>query len=206
MTSKDVISAQEEKTENGIEKTDEVTTVADATPVTTRSDEDAAKRKGNDFEGFVADVLKSNSIAIKQWNQGAITESGAHAEDIYNPDFFVSQKCEGKDIEYWVECKFRSSIPASGFELEERQVERYRRTQGSSKRKVVIALGLGGEAAKPDAFYIIPLDSLVRFKHIPQKYLDGYGLAMPESGFALKMQHWFINEVFPAARAKKNNK
>lgn len=163
----------------------------------TSSAKSTAKEKGNQFESFVADMLKANSIAIKKWNQGIITENGAHDEEIYNPDFFVAQPRKNTtDLEYWVECKFRSSIPESGFELDEKQVERYKATQSKSKRKVFIMLGLGGEASGPANFFVIPLDSLARYKHIPMKYLEQYELKTPNQTFAPYINNYFIEKVF----------
>lgn len=159
------------------------------------------KKKGNDFEDYVANILKSNSIRIKEWNKGTVTDEGAFGENALNPDMFVSDK-EGKvDLEYWIECKFRSELGREGFLLEEKQVNRYWSIQGASQRKILIALGLGGQAKEPKEFFLIPLDSLKRFKHIPEKYLSHYSVENPRENLKSHVRNYFFQDVFK----KKDN-
>lgn len=153
-----------------------------------------SKQKGNDFEGYVADLLKTNSIKISEWNQGATSPGGAYGENELKPDFYVSHNAGRMTLEYWVECKFRSSIPASGFELKDTQAQRYKELQGTSRKKVLITLGVGGNAGSPDRLYIVPLDSLLRYKHIPQKYLDNYAVSLSE--YDKHIREYFFDEVF----------
>ncbi len=164
---------------------------------------DDKKQKGNSFEGYVADILKGAGITLKKWNQGSTSPGGAYAENELEPDFYVRHVSGGKDLEYWVECKFRSYVPKEGFTLEQYQLDRYRSIQGSSKRKILVALGLGGDPSKPDRFFLIPLDSIARFKRIPEFYLKGYQLERPESEFGTHVINWFVNEVFAKKRKEK---
>lgn len=157
---------------------------------------DESKKKGNDFEAFTADMLKACGVRIKEWHQGTITDEGAYAEDIFNPDFFLEHKFDGRKLEYWLECKFRSEIPERGFELDEKQIGRYKAKQGESKKKVLIFLGVGGSAKNPNSFYLIPVDSLARYKHIPQKYLEKYRLNSPRQNFNGRIKGYFFEEVF----------
>lgn len=154
------------------------------------------KQTGNDFEGFVADMLKANGIALKEWNQGTTSPEGAYAENELNPDFRVIQKSERGSLEYWVECKYRSRLQSEGFMLENYQQERYKSIQGKSKRKILIALGVGGSANSPAQFYVIPLDTLVRFKRVGHKFLPHYVLANPRSNLKSHVEDWFYNDVF----------
>ena len=160
------------------------------------------KAMGNDFEGYVADILKANGIRLKEWNQGTTSPEGAYAENELNPDFFVSQNSENKPLEYWVECKFRSKVPEAGFTLEEYQLNRYKSIQGSSKRKILIALGVGGSPKSPSKFYIIPLDTLVRFKRIGPKFLPHYNMTVPRNNLKDHVNDWFVNEVFKKNKSK----
>lgn len=169
----------------------EVDEVASETEDASGSD---AKQKGNDFEGYVADILKANDMRLKEWNQGTTSPDGAYAENELNPDFRVIDK--DKNLEYWVECKFRSSLPPKGFSLEETQLSRYNQIQGKSKKKVLIALGVGGKANEPETFYIIPVDTLVHFKRIGPKFLPNYSLNDPRSNFKQHVRDWFYEEVF----------
>lgn len=167
--------------------------INNANPVEKHSD---LKAIGNDFEGYVADILKSSGLKIKEWNQGSTSPGGAYGENELKPDFLISHNFGKFDVVYWVECKFRSYIPSKGFELKKYQVDRYKSIQAESKRKVVIALGVGGEASNPSEFYLVPLDSLIRYKHIPAKYLIDYKLENPTSSFAKHIKDWFKIDVF----------
>ena len=132
-------------------------TVRNTDTLKSRSDgmEDS-KRKGNEFEDFVADILKANSLTIKEWNKGTVTDNGAFGENALDPDMLVIDRQTKINLEYWLECKFRSSIPSGGFELKDYQMNRYADRQRDSKRKVLVALGLGGSPGNPERFFYHP--------------------------------------------------
>lgn len=172
---------------------------ADAPAATTGKEESAEsdpKSKGNDFEGFVADVVKANGLKLKEWNQGTTSPEGHYAENELNPDFKVAHKAGDLDLEYWIECKWRSQIPGTGFSIEDYQLKRYKGIQGSSKRKIIIALGVAGAPTSPNRFYLIPLDTLYRYKRIPDKYLSRYLISNPRTQLSGHIRDWFFNDVF----------
>lgn len=154
------------------------------------------KQKGNLFEGHVADILKANGIRLKQWNQGTTSPEGAFAENELNPDFLVSQKSDRGQLYYWIECKYRASLQREGFRLEDYQLSRYESIQRSSKRKIVVALGVGGAPDSPEKFYLIPLDTLSRFKRVGHKFLPHYIIENPRQNLRNHMHDWFYNDVF----------
>ncbi len=154
------------------------------------------KQKGNLFEGHVADILKANGIRLKQWNQGTTSPEGAFAGNELNPDFFVSQKSDRGQLDYWIECKYRASLHREGFRLEDYQLSRYESIQRSSKRKIVVALGVGGAPDSPEKFYLIPLDTLSRFKRVGHKFLPHYIIENPRQNLRNHMHDWFYNDVF----------
>lgn len=167
--------------------------------VTSKSDtvsETDPKEIGNDFEGYIADMLKANSIVLKEWNQGTTSPEGAYAENELNPDFRVIQKSDRGSLEYWVECKYRTRLQREGFRLDDYQLKRYESIQRGSKRKIIIALGVGGSPKAPTNFYLIPLDTISRFKRIGHKFLPHYALENPRENFKSHMGDWFYNEVF----------
>ena len=152
------------------------------------------KEKGNDFEGYIADVLAENGITIKEWNQGAISSGGNMAGNALNPDFFVSQPSEPTPLEYWVESKWRKDCPET-FAIKETQFDRYRQIQRESKRKIIIAVGIGGSPSAPKSVYFVPLDSLKEGK-ISVDEMRHFYLSNPGRDFRGRMQRWFRNEVF----------
>lgn len=151
---------------------------------------------GNNFEGFVADILKANGIRLKEWNQGTTSPEGAYAENELNPDFRVIQKSDRGSLEYWIECKYRTRLKREGFRLDDYQQTRYESIQSKSKRKVLIALGVGGSPKSPAIVYLIPLDTLSRFKRIGHKFLPHYAVENPRANLKIYVSNWFYNDVF----------
>lgn len=82
------------------------------------------------------------------------------AESCKNPDLHVKQKRGKSDIDYYLECKYRSRWTDDAVKFEEWQIDRYRQFQRDHHRKVIIALGVGGTADAPATFRLVPLDSI----------------------------------------------
>lgn len=155
-----------------------------------------SKLKGDEFEDYVADIFHNNKLRIKEWNKGSVTKAGAFAENALNPDMYIVDEIGEPIIEYWAECKFRSNLPELGFALKEYQLNRYKQIQSSSKRKILILLGVGGSPSAPDKFYSIPFDELFKYKRIPQIYLDKYFVENPRYTLRHRIRHYFLNDVF----------
>lgn len=160
-----------------------------------KTQEKSSKEKGNDFEGYVVDLLSASGVSLKEWNQGTTSPGGTYAENELKPDLFISDSKGSSSLEYWVECKYQSRLAQTGFEIEEYQLNRYKKYQGSSRKKVLLAVGIGGESSAPERLYMVPLDSLSRYKHIPQRYLDKYEVT-PHSRLSVHIRDYFFNEVF----------
>lgn len=175
-------------------------TVIEHESVPTEEKKGDSKAIGNDFEDYVANIFHKQGLRIREWNKGSVTDAGAFAENALNPDMFILDDSGDRKLEYWIECKFRSSIPSTGFELKEYQLNRYADAQRDSKRKILVALGVGGSPKSPDSFYLIPLDSLKRFKHIPDKYLTNYIVPSPEANLKKYIRNYFFNDVFKKSK------
>lgn len=156
--------------------------------------EQSAKEKGNDFEEVLANMFRKNKIRILEWNQGTVTKAGAMGENALRPDFFLSQEINGKPVQYWVEAKYRSKI-GEFFFLQDYQFERYKKHQRESKRKIIIAIGVGGIPSSPHSFYFVPLDILEDGK-VSREVMKTYYLSNPVRDFPGRMERWFLNEVF----------
>lgn len=156
--------------------------------------EKSAKQKGNDFEGYIADIITQNGITVKKWNQGAVSPQGNMADDAKDPDFFVSQPHDTTGLEYWIEAKWRKSC-GEVFALKQEQFARYKAKQRESKRKIIVAIGVGGSPDKPKSVYFVPLDSMPDGK-ISVGQMRHYFLSNPGRDFKNRMERWFRNEVF----------
>ena len=115
-------------------------------------------------------------------------------ENALRPDFFLSQEINGKPVQYWVEAKYRSKI-GEFFFLQDYQFERYKKHQRESKRKIIIAIGIGGTPSSPHSFYFVPLDILEDGK-VSRDVMKTYFLSNPVRDFPGRMERWFLNEVF----------
>lgn len=164
-------------------------------------EEQSAKDKGNDFEAYIADLCKSGGVRVREWHQGTVSPGGVLAENALNPDFFLAIPRNGSsDIEFWLECKYRSHL-GDAFSLKESQVERYKEKQRSSKRKVLVVLGVGGKPSKPSDLYVFSVDSMENAS-ISSADLASHKIKHhPNMGGIIEA--WFINDVFKKARKKK---
>lgn len=166
-----------------------------------KKEEMSAKDKGNEFESYVADLCKSGGVRVREWHQGTVSPGGVLAENALNPDFFLSIPRSGSsDIEFWLECKYRSHL-GDEFSLKESQVNRYKEKQRSSKRKVLVALGIGGKPSKPHDLYVFPVDSMENAA-ISSADLSGHKVYHHPNLGAI-VEAWFRNEVFKKANKKK---
>lgn len=68
----------------------------------------AAKMKGNVFEDFVVNLLADYRFTLLDRTQDAVSSAGVVAESCKNPDLHVRQKRGNTEIDYYIECKYRS--------------------------------------------------------------------------------------------------
>lgn len=154
-----------------------------------------AKEKGNQFENYIADLFnEKNGFKLLEWNQGSTSPSGNYAENELKPDFHIRRNLiKRKPYTFWLECKYRSNIN-NGFSLPDYQIKRYQVHQKSTRRKVLIALGVGNTPSSPATLYIIPLDSL--HENLSLSSLSNYIIASPAQDSKNKIDDYFFNFVF----------
>ncbi|MDE6537336.1 MAG: hypothetical protein K2M13_04800 [Muribaculaceae bacterium] len=124
---------------------------------TTKED---SKAKGNAFEDFVVNLLADWRLKLLDRTQDAVSSAGVVAESCKNPDLHVQQKRGNGEIDYYIECKYRSNWNNGKVTFKEWQLSRYRQFQKENRRKVLFALGVGGTPSSPDTFMLVPLDSI----------------------------------------------
>ncbi|MCM1256173.1 MAG: hypothetical protein NC221_08655 [Duncaniella sp.] len=189
---------------------DELAKVTDpvAPSDTVQFSKDAAPQKdvkeiGNDFEDVVVNLLADYRFKLLDRTQDAVSSEGVYAESCKNPDLHISQKRGESDVDYYLECKYRSHWEDNKVTFYDWQIDRYRKFQGDSRRKVLIALGVGGTPSAPATFMILPIDSI-----------NGYSIKKTQSQFKLSpssdnlfnyMTEYFT-EVFNTAKTRKYSK
>lgn len=201
--------------ENQINYSNHNSTVANALAVTEQSvtestaqlekpsktPEEDSKAKGNAFEDFVVNLLADWRLKLLDRTQDAVSTAGVVAESCKNPDLHIQQKRGNGEIDYYIECKYRSNWNNGKVAFKDWQINRYRQFQRDSHRKVLIALGVGGTPSAPETLMIVPLDS-VKDNSIGQIKTE-YVIAPTPSALVDYMNSYFT-KVF--AKAKQNSK
>lgn len=161
---------------------------------------DANKTKGDAFEDFVVNLLADWRLKLLDRTQDHKSTAGVVAESSKNPDLHVEQKRGKGEIDYYIECKYRSRWDKGAVNFEEWQLNRYRQFQRSQRRKVLVALGVGGSPSSPATLRIVPLDSLVNnsIREIDTKYA-----VQPTSSGLVEYMDRYFTDVFKAAKGKK---
>lgn len=172
----------------------------EATPVVL---DPSSKEKGDKFENFVVNILADNRFTLLDRTQDAVSSAGVVAESCKNPDLHIQQKRGNGEIDYYVECKYRSQWNTDAVTFEEWQLKRYRQFQHDSHRKVIIALGVGGTADALATLRLVPLDSIRdnTIRKIDTKFAVG-----PTSSALYDYMNAYFSTVFKKAKARKQEK
>ena len=195
---KDAVSTEETFASTG------KTQPADKAPVPTNVDvRNDAKQIGDNFEDFIADFLADWRFTLLDRTQDKMSSAGVVAESSKNPDLHIQQKRGESNIEYYLECKYRNNWKDGKVELDSWHIERYRKFQGENRRKVLIALGVGGTPGNPETVRIIPGDS------IPNgviRKIDTHYTIQPTSEALYQYIDNYFTEVFEVAKQRKQQK
>ena len=99
-------------------------------------------------------------------------------------------------VEYYIEAKYFSApVRNNCIKIKDYQLKRYRQHQKTTHRKVLLAIGVGGNPDNPDNFYLVPIDS-VRNEYIDLNTIKGFSLQDPHKTFGYRMKDYFQQEVF----------
>ncbi|BAX80845.1 hypothetical protein ALGA_2523 [Labilibaculum antarcticum] len=117
-----------------------------------------AKKKGDDFEKFIAQKFPKKYYTIKEW-AGDKYIKGVYAETTTQPDLMIETKKEKKCFS--IECKWRKEFKNDEVTFaSKKQLENYMVFQKKKNIPVFITLGIGGEPSAPQNCYILPLDEI----------------------------------------------
>lgn len=148
-----------------------------------------SEMKGRRFEEFVVRLTSDPSrFTLLNWSSDKYVD-GLYSLDTLKPDLYLRHRLEHDTVEYYVECKYRTSLSDGILDITS-QLRRYRRMIPDEK-ELFLAIGVGGTPSKPDNFYVIP-DRMVEndnVVHISQ-YNECLCPQTPE-GFHDYVSHYF---------------
>lgn len=171
------------------------------TPESAKS-EPTPHEKGERFEDFVANIFADWRLKLLERTQDKVSSAGVVAESCKNPDFHVEQKYGKSQIDYYIECKYRSKWNNGCIAFEEYQIKRYKDFQRKKRRKVLIALGVGGTPDRPEILMLVPLDSI---KDNTIRKIDTRYAVSPNSDTWVKYMENYFSSVFQKSRARQTD-
>ncbi len=122
-----------------------------------RSNKSVSELKGIDFEKYVVERFSKIYFALTEW-RGDKYHDGVYPESSHKPDLEYHFRFRQYAINFAVECKWRKSFINGEVEwAKEHQLSNYKRFEREHNCKVFLVLGVGGEPAKPETVFTIPL-------------------------------------------------
>ena len=118
------------------------------------------KQKGDDFEKYVVQKFSKSYFSVLEWT-GDKYVNGTYPTSNTHPDLTLKFKFKDTDIDFAVECKYRSDYYKNGVEwCTGRQMINYKAFAEAKGIKVFVVIGIGGVATAPEELYIIPLTEI----------------------------------------------
>ena len=155
-----------------------------------------SEMKGRQFEEFVVSLCSVKSrFTLLAWRSDKIIGNTYAIENLL-PDLHVRHRLSNAEVEYLIECKYRTALPDGILDLSS-QLNRYRR-MGSAKAAIelFIALGIGGKPSNPESFYMIPSRMVKRDSIIHIKNFDKCLCQKTSEEFHAYMEQYFQKRVF----------
>jgi hypothetical protein len=123
-------------------------------------DTKSEKEKGDDFEKYVVQKFSKSYFSVLEWT-GDKFVNGTYAQSNRHPDFTLKFKMKDVDVDFSVECKYRSEYYKNGVEwCSDKQMEFYKSFAEAKKRPVFVVIGLGGKPDSPEELFIVPLSEM----------------------------------------------
>jgi hypothetical protein len=191
----EITDIDEDKKVYSKEPTREVTTK----PIDDRSEQEIIGQK---FEDYFVNFLADKRFTLLDRTMDRKTSEGVYPESCKNPDLHISQVYLSRKVDYYIECKYRSSWKSGKVEIMQYQINRYRKFQQAAKgHKVLFALGVGGTPDNPQTLMLVPLDSLER-NYILQSWANKYEIRKSSNGIYNFMKVYF-DDVFQKAQERR---
>ena len=152
--------------------------------------------KGRQFEELVVSFLADKSIyRLLAWRSDKIVD-GIYAAENLLPDLEIMQRIGDVEVEYFVECKYRSSWDSNGKVDLSKQFLRYRNFAKDCGKELFIALGVGGTPDKPEVFYLIPSRMFNYYHDVPKDRFTPCICEPTADAYYKYVCHYFNKRVF----------
>lgn len=100
-----------------------------------------------------------------------------------------------KEVEYLIECKYRSSWSENGVDLSS-QIKRYKDAAKEKNVELFIAIGIGGSPSDPEELFIVPGRMIKKDNIIDKFRYVKCRCEMTPEGFHKYINHYFDKRVF----------
>lgn len=152
--------------------------------------------KGRKFEEFVVKLTADKSRHTHlNWSSDKYVD-GVYSLDTLMPDLLLRHQLDSCMVDYYVECKYRTSLPDGILDLTS-QLGRYRRMASAEKRvELFIAVGIGGTPSAPEQFYVIPSRMINKNYIIHIRNFEKCLCPQTPEGFHQYINHYYNRRVF----------
>lgn len=152
--------------------------------------------KGRKFEDFVVSLMRDKSkFTLLSWRGDKISD-GIYAKENLMPDLYVRQKLARQTVEYFVECKYRTSWGSENCIDLSGQFLRYRRYAAKMSVELFIAIGVGGTPSNPEEFFIVPGRMMGFDKKVAKGRFIPCHCAKSSVAFSNYINHYYERRVF----------
>lgn len=151
--------------------------------------------KGRQFEEFVVSLCSDKSrFKLLAWRGDKISGDTYALENLL-PDLHLRHRLDAAEVEYLVECKYRSTWGEEGIDLSS-QFVRYHFAAKDRSVELFIALGVGGTPSDPEELFIIPGRMVKLDKKIDRARFIKCLCPKTPDGFHQYINHYFNKRVF----------
>lgn len=152
--------------------------------------------KGRRFEEFVVSLLcDKTKFKLLAWRSDKIYQNTYAVENLY-PDLHIKQRLQTHAVEYFIECKYRSSWGYGKIDISS-QFLRYRNYAKVHNVELFIALGVGGKPTAPDEFFIIPARMIGYSKCIEQNRFKPCRIQPTPPNLDQYINNYYNKRIFP---------
>lgn len=156
---------------------------------------DYCSKDGRDFENHVVSYLNEiEDLELLEWTGDKFYE-GIYDQRNHNPDLHLRwHKSSGVEFEFWIECKWRSywmkDMGGCYFEMNKKQLRRYRLMAKRMRQKVFVVLAIGHTGIEPEHIHVIPLRAFINSR-ITLKAVQKYRIDDTPHAFAKAIKRQF---------------